>query len=109
MKKYQLLKLVSNEDLTRKVLTQIGASFWEIWEHPENYANASGGVSGFIYYNDTEKFADKNMSLIFESLYDFEEEIGEPLKKDRNNLKNWFSWFALENVMHEIINIKENL
>lgn len=107
MKKSEVLKLVSNEELTKKVLRQIGEKFSFIWENLEDYRDASAGVSGFIYYNETEKFAKKNLQLIYSVLNDFEEEIGEPIKKDNNNILNWLSWFALEFVISELINIKE--
>ena len=88
------------------VIKQIGD--WDsIYEYPMDYRDASAGVSGFIYYTDTEKFFKDNCIEILEVLAEFEDEIGEPLEKDTDNLANWYSWFALEHTIQKIIDYKE--
>jgi len=96
-----------NSELAKKVLNQMGASWQEIKECPYNYRDAGAGVSGFIYYSETEPFAKRNIELILQTLNEFEQEMGEPLKKDNNNLLNWYAWFALENTIQEIIDYLE--
>ena len=107
--KTKFLENCRHPELAKKVLAQIEASWDEIIEHPEDYRDAGAGVSGFIYYNETEPFAKRNIELILKALAEFEDEIGEPLKKDNNNLLNWYAWFALENTIQEIIDFKEYL
>ena len=95
------------KDLFKSVMNQTAATWPEIWEYPEDYRDASAGVNGFIYYTETEKFAEKNIRNILYCLNQFEEEIGEPLKKDNDNLLNWYAWFALEHVIDKIMMYKE--
>jgi len=72
---------------------------------------ASGGFSGFVYYNETTDFYDKNEDDIWELLEQAADSIGEkhPLAliatfsgaKDvhgDNQFKNLLAWFALEEV-----------
>lgn len=94
------------EKLFRAVVRQ-GPDWSEIWERPEDFRDAGAGVSGFIYYSDTEPFAKRNMVEIMQCLNDFEDEIGEPLKKDNDNLLNWLAWFALEHVIDKVMAYKE--
>lgn len=95
------------KDLFNAVIEQIG-DWNEVWDCPLNYRDASGGVSGFIYYTDTEKFACDNMADILLCLNEFEQEIGEPLKKDDGNILNWYAWFALEHIIDKVMQVKEN-
>jgi hypothetical protein len=95
------------KSLFRAVIRKIGC--WkEVWESPMNYRDASGGVSGFIYYSDTEPFAKRHLSDILCCLNNFEQELGEPLKKDNDNTMNWYAWFALEHIIDKVVSFKES-
>ena len=94
------------EQLFKAVIRQVG-SWKDVYERPEDHRDASAGVSGFIYYTDTEKFAKRNIENILKCLTDFESEIGEPLKKDIDNLLNWYAWFALEHIVDKVMCYKE--
>lgn len=107
--KKEFLAQCRNPELAKKVLNQMGTNWSDIIEYPTDYRDAGAGVSGFIYYSETEAFAKRNIELILEALRDFEEEIGESLKKDDSNLLNWYAWFALENTIQEVINFKEGV
>lgn len=103
-------KNCSNPELFKKVWKQGNVSFEQVKQHPNDYYAANtGAVPGMIYYADTCKFAKKNIWLILEQLSEFEKEIGEPLKKpsDPEQLQNWLTWFAWENMMSELINYLE--
>lgn len=103
-------KNCSNPELFRKVWNQGRLSFEEVKQYPNDYYAAnSGAVPGMIYYSDTCKFAKNNIWLIIEQLSIFEEEIGKPLDKpsDKMQLQNWYTWFAWENMMYELINYLE--
>ena len=95
------------KSLFRAVMRQMGATWKEVWEHPYYYRTADAGVSGFISYNETEPFAKRNIINILFCLNVLEDEIGEPLHKDRDNLLNWYAWFALEHVIDKVIQAKE--
>jgi len=100
----------SNPELFRKVWKQGNVSFDEVKKYPNDYYAANtGAVPGMIYYADTCKFAKKNVWQILEQLSAFEQVTGEPLKKpsDPEQLQNWLTWFAWENMMYEIINYLE--
>jgi Glu-tRNA(Gln) amidotransferase subunit E-like FAD-binding protein len=92
-------------DLAKKVLRQLAPSWWEVIERPEDFGNASAGVSGFIYYSETEKFAKKNIELILEMYENYQEETGAILK---DLSLNTLAWFALESVIYEIVKFKED-
>jgi len=94
--------------LFRAVVKQLGPTWNEIWERTEDFRDAGAGVSGFIYYSETEPFARRNLENILLCLNDFESEIGEPLKKNNDNLMNWYAWFALEHIIDRIMMYKEN-
>ena len=96
------------EQLFRAVISQTGAGWNEIYSRPEDFRNANYGVSGFTYYSDTEKFAKRNIDSILFCLANFEEEIGEPLKKDSSNYLNWLAWFALEHIIDKVMYYKED-
>ena len=100
----------SNPELFKKVWKQGGLTFDEIKEYPNDFYTANtGAVPGMIYYADTCKFAKKNVWEILEQLQNFEEEIGQPLEKpsDVQQLQNWLTWFAWENMMSELISFLE--
>ena len=118
MKQTDYLDTITDNDkrsLAKVVLNQIG-DFESVWDCPEDYRDASGGVSGFIYYYDTHKFAKENIDLILEYIKIYDEETGydtleHACKSDyfRNDLLNWLSWFALESIINDIIYYKEDL
>lgn len=93
--------------LFRAVVRKVG-DWKEIWECPEDYRDASVGVPGFIYYSDTESFAERNLADILHCLNEMEQELGEPLEKDRENPMNWYAWFALEHIIHKVMAFKES-
>jgi len=91
-------------ELAKKVLNQMTVSWSEIIQYPMDYRDASVGIGGFIYYTETEGFAKRNIELILETLEEFEEELGEPLKKNNTgSTLNWYAWFALEYVIDEVV------
>jgi len=94
--------------LFRAVVRQVG-DWQSMVENPEDYRDAGAGVSGFIYYSETQPFAKRNIEDILACLNDFEQEIGEPLKKDNDNLLNWYAWFALEHIVQKIMDYKEGV
>lgn len=101
----------SNADLAKKVINQIGLNWKDLIEHPNDYRDASAGVSGFIYYYDTVRFAKRNLVLIMNVLNDFESQCGLLTNKptdDETQYYNWLAWFALETVIHEVINYIES-
>lgn len=63
--------------LIKAVLKQIGVTKKEFTSNVTDYQNASNGVSGFIYYSDTHKFALKNQSLINNLLDEMADEQGQ--------------------------------
>lgn len=107
----KVIEEVCNSDeekkLFRAVIRQMSASWEEVWVHPMDYRDAGSGVGGFIYYCDTEPFAKRNLVEILQVLNEFEDDIGEPLKKDRDNLLNWYAWFALEYIIDRVMVYKE--
>ena len=114
--KMKTMKSVINETchedyegkLFRAVMRQLSATWDEVWEYPENFRTADAGVGGFTYYNETEPFARRNMVEIMQCLNEFEQELGEPLKKDNDNLLNWLAWFALEHIIDKVMVCKES-
>ena len=105
--KKNFLKECGNPELANKVLNQMGADWKELIKYPEDYRDAGNGVSGFIYYSETEPFAKRNIELILKVLAEFEEDCG-TLNKPKENILNWYSWFALENTIQDVIYFKEN-
>lgn len=107
--KADFLKSCTNPDLSKKVLEQIDDDE-SVFQYPNDYRDASGGVSGFIYYAETLKFAKENLFLITNALNAFENECGrlEKPQDDETQYYNWMSWFALENTIDELINFLEN-
>lgn len=99
-------KNCSNPELFKKIWKQGNLSFSEVKRYPNDYYAANtGSVPGIIYYADTVKFAKKNIWLILEQLAVYEEETGESLSKpsEETQLQNWYTWFAWENMMSELI------
>lgn len=102
----------SEKNLFKAVMRQIGD--WEsVFECPDDYRDAGSGVSGFIYYSDTVKFAKKHLVDIINVLNAFENELGEPLgtkpqDAGEETLFNWYAWFALEHCIDKVMTYKEN-
>jgi len=63
--------------LVNAVLTQMGLTFDEFKENANDYRDASSGVSGFIYYNETHKFAIENQTEIIALLDEMAKMMGE--------------------------------
>ncbi len=107
--KIEFLKNCRNPELAKKVLNQMGEEWKEIISRPEDFRDASAGVSGFIYYSETIPFAKRNLVLIINALNEFEQDcglLGKPTD-DETQYYNWLSWFALENTIDDIMNFKE--
>jgi len=91
-------------ELAKAIRKHSGLSNEEIIDAGEHGADA--GWAGFTYYNDTEKFYDKNENLIWELLEETADSQGEkPLAVVANfntevtdvaTFKNVLAWFALE-------------
>jgi hypothetical protein len=76
----EFLRRSNNRDLAKAVLSQLNLDFEGIIDRPYDFRNASKGISEFIYYSETTKFAKDNLWLITQALNDFETEIGQPLQ-----------------------------
>ena len=94
------------DGLTEAVLRECGVDFEDLWKYPEDYCDASSGsLPGFIYYNDTVRFAKEHLVPIMNMLNEFENELGAPLDKPTESeiqFYNWMCWFAAECVMHKM-------
>jgi hypothetical protein len=133
--KREFLKVVSNVKLANAVINQIGLPFKELLQNANDYTNASNGVNGFIYYDETHKFAVKNRKAIVQLLEETAEQMDTNvidlvkgfncLEVDNDDLKdlykflggakveqcsitNALAWFAMEQIIYELINYKEN-
>ena len=112
-----------NKKLTKSVAKQMGGmkNFKESANDICNHG-AAGGVTGFIYYTETESFTKKNHTLIMELLSEFADDMGinvlellsgftcfkdmtdseifdglmNPNSDDRTTIYNGLAWFALE-------------
>lgn len=103
--------------LFKSVMRKIGD--WEsILKNPEKYRNSSKNVRGFIYYDDTNKFAKKHLADILIILNKFENECGviKNLKAAHPEifiteevLFDWYACFALEYCIQKIIDYKEGV
>lgn len=134
--KKEFLKNTFSPTLTNAVIKQIGLSFNELKECANDYRDASSGVSGFIYYADTHKFALKNRKEVIRLLEEQAEQMdtnvidmvknfgmykGSMDKDDLKDLYNFLgggkveqgavanimAWFALEETINELINYLE--
>lgn len=65
-----------NKQLKKAVLEQIGVSKKEFKSNVSDYFNASNGINGFIYHNETHSFALENQSLIVELLEELADSQG---------------------------------
>jgi hypothetical protein len=112
--KASYLAQASNPDLSKVILSQLnrhGIPWSELIARPSDFCNASSGVNGFIYYDDTVKLAKRNLLLLIRSVHNFEQETGTPLENipldDDTNYLNFLAWFGLESVVFEIMNLLE--
>ncbi|MFY9241982.1 MAG: hypothetical protein WAO74_03035, partial [Polaribacter sp.] len=76
MAKFSKKKFLENHSsfpvFHRKLLKQGDVEWSLLVKHPQDYYSAnSGSVSGFIYYNDTIKFAKKHHLEILQILDEF--------------------------------------
>jgi hypothetical protein len=94
-----------NKKLQKSVLKQLDVSLKEFKANISDYRDASAGISGFIYHNETHAFAMKNQSLIVELLNEMADNLGEDVatmvggfgifrrdtisKKDKQDLYNF--------------------
>ena len=113
--------------LKRAVMRQFGdsESFYESVPDIANYG-ASGGVSGFISYNETTAFTKRNKAKIMQCLQELSSDCGEsivamlqhwacfkgmsqceimgglynPKSDDKTTVYNALAWYALEDVAH---------
>jgi hypothetical protein len=89
--------------------TEFGQTLADIREH-----GASVGWSGFIYYSETSKFAEKHYRTIMRKVHEFERETGEPFGEDtyrdadEDCAHNWMAWFALESVANDAETVTED-
>lgn len=63
-------------ELKKSILAQVGISKKEFKKDVRDYQNAQNGISGFIYYSQTHKFAIENQNEIIELLEEQAEGIG---------------------------------
>lgn len=135
--KKEFLKNVLSPKLANAVIKQIGLDFKELKECANDCRDASGGVSGFIYYIETHKFALKNrkeiVMLLEETASNFDTNVIDMVKGfgvfngdiDNDDLKdlylflggakvtqgtvtNVMAWFALEETIYSLINYLED-
>lgn len=136
--KKEFLKNTFSPKLTNAVIKQIGLDFKELKECANDFRDASRGVSGFIYYIDTHKFALKNrkeiVMLLEEQAAQFDTNVIDMIKGfevfngkiDNDELKdlylflggaknikqgtvtNVLSWFALEETIYNLVNYLED-
>ena len=97
----------TNPELHEKVWKMGGVRWSEYKQDPEYFYDASSGaVTGCIYYDDTVKFAKRNLGLILEQLRETEQETGSlnvPRREDdETKYYNWLTWFAWEQMASEL-------
>ena len=96
----------------KKVLEQGSVDWQQIIKYSQDYFAAdSGSVQGFIYYNDTIKFAKRHHLKILQILDEFESECGKlenkPSPTDETQYFNWLAWFAWESMMSDVVSFIE--
>jgi hypothetical protein len=95
--------------LFKAVMRQIGGTWAEIYDRPEDFRSAESGVGGFIYYSETTKFATRHLKDIILVLfrYDLPYKILQEKAQDETDFLNWLSWWALEMNVDKIMIYKE--
>jgi len=104
--KNAILKLKGDTDLKDEVIDIIlsdSEGYDDIKDFFHDLRCQSGFISELTYYNQTHAFYDKFYDDIEELRVDFEDSIGEPINI-RGDLKNFFAWFAFEEVANQIYN-----
>lgn len=76
-------------------------------EHLMQHGCISGMVGELIYYNDTHEFFDKHYDEITTMLEEYEEEYGSALQYN-GDMKNFYAWFAFEEVARKFYNQVED-
>ena len=102
---YFVENVASNSNLAKEVFEQMGADAEEIISRPSDYQDASAGIGGFIYYNETIPFAKNNLDDILQSANDWEQMTGSRPNIDESSetsLYNNYAWFAVEFIMMEL-------
>lgn len=96
--------------LYANILDQLGDDE-NVFLYPYDYRDASAGVSGFIYYAETIKFAQDNIFEILKLLNSYELELGTIKKptEDEDLYYNWLAWFALESMINDLLNFLEDV
>lgn len=109
LSKSRFISESNHPELTKAVLNQLGVDWEQLCEYPEDYRDASSGVSGFIYYTETVAFAKRHIVKIINALNEFESECGllDKPTDDETQYFNWLSWFALEKVVGDLCNALE--
>ena len=109
LSKSKFIKESRYPELTKAVLNQCGVDWADLCAYPEDYRDASSGVSGFIYYTETVAFAKRHLVKIINALNDFEKECGvlDKPTDDETQYFNWLAWFALESVVGDICSAVE--
>lgn len=134
--KREFLKSVYSSVLANAVINQIGLPFAELIKYADDYRDANNGVSGFIYYVDTHKFALKNRKEIVKLLEYSADEQGINViemvqgfnvfksnidndemkdlylylggaKVEQGSVTNIMAWFALEETINSLINYRD--
>lgn len=116
MKQSKAIELYSTDaerKLAKAVFQQIG-NWQDIWNCPENYRDASGGVNGFISYYDTHRFTANNIETIFAVISDWDEMTGvstlahaEQSDAFCGDWLNYLAWWSLETVIMGLMDLKE--
>jgi len=93
--------------LAAATIQQHGGLTEDNFKYPSDYMSCEAGVNGFIYFNETSEFYDKNKTLIVSMVEDYEEEMGEELDipcylKWETQHKNHVAWLVWENLAYEI-------
>ena len=87
IEKQVAIEALSNEDIKH------------FFEGLFNSGCVSGWVDSLVYYSQTHEFFDTHYKQIEELREDFENSIGEPIQI-KSDLKNFFAWFAFEQVAY---------
>lgn len=61
----------------------------------------SGMVSNLVWYSQTHQFFDKHYDEIDDMRMDYEEATGQQIQI-KHDLKNFFAWFAFEEVAYQL-------
>ena len=93
----------SNPILFRKVWRQSGLRYPDVKRYPYDYR---GVTPGFIYYEDTEKFAKNNMVWILQLIAESDRKTGSNTlirAYETDNPLHFLAWFAYKSFIIELI------